>query len=252
MTEIMELKVSECVVDPRVQRVLDPRRVRAIAGDFDPDSVGVVTVSRRDNGTYVVVDGQHRLAAMRTLGFEDQEVQAQVYSGLTLAQEAQLFRKLNNTQSVPLMDKFRVSLTEGDPVSVAMMAILDRHDIVLGSAPEHFSAVAVGRRLYGLGSHVFETALVVVRAAWGAGRFAMDGRIIEGVGMVVHRYGEALAIGELVDRLKIFPGGPGALIGQARGLRDVLSVKLAEAMAETIVGVYNRKRSTSALPPWRQ
>jgi hypothetical protein len=80
--------------DPTYQRDLDTRRAVEMAGTFDRRLLGVLDVSRRDDGRYAILDGQHRHAtvvAVTPLA----HVVCNVYEGLTVEDEARLFHELN-------------------------------------------------------------------------------------------------------------------------------------------------------------
>ena len=50
------------------QRNTNPTQVANIVNQFDGAKLGVITVSLRD-GKYRAIDGQHRLAALRSLNY---------------------------------------------------------------------------------------------------------------------------------------------------------------------------------------
>ena len=77
------LKIAQYQI-PRLQMM----RAKAIAKDFKPERLGVITVSYRD-GQYWVVDGQHRLVAAKIAKYPD--LMCEVVSGLTYEEEAYLF-----------------------------------------------------------------------------------------------------------------------------------------------------------------
>ena len=58
-------------IDTRVQRVegCDERRVNKIASNFNPRALGSITLSRRDDNTYVCLDGRHRWTAAQQVGY---------------------------------------------------------------------------------------------------------------------------------------------------------------------------------------
>ncbi|MDY5220460.1 MAG: DUF6551 family protein, partial [Eubacteriales bacterium] len=58
-----------CIVTEEYQRVMNMRNVAGIVKHFDPAKLGVLVVSHRKDGTYAVLDGQHRLTALRKLGY---------------------------------------------------------------------------------------------------------------------------------------------------------------------------------------
>lgn len=258
--EVREVPLNQLSVDLRVQRPLDTRRANKIAAEMNLDAVGLVCVSHRDDGMYSVIDGQHRTEALRINGFTNELVQCEVYQGLTLADEAAMFRLRNNTTKPQYLDKFRVRIIEGDPEALAIMAILDQYDWALVNQPGsdaagRFAAVQALERAYAADRDSEPTAaervIATVTSAWGHDADGVDGRLIDGLGRVYVRYGSAVNGTEMISRLRKYPGGPGALIGRARGLRDLLGVTGPNAFAELFVELYNRQRKTRALPSWR-
>ena len=89
-------------VNPLAQRDLRPARVSRLAAVFDLEQMGAPTVSHRGDW-YYLIDGQHRIAALKQwLGtWQDQQVQCWTYEGLTEAQEAEVFLKLNDVLPSP-------------------------------------------------------------------------------------------------------------------------------------------------------
>jgi hypothetical protein len=119
-------------------------------------------VSHR-GGWYYLIDGQHRIAALKLwLGsWEGQQVQCWCYEGLTEAQEAEVFLTLNDTLAVHAFARFKVSVqvgrgTEGD-IDRIVRALGLR--ISQGRAGGGIAAVATLRRVYDRGG-----AAVLARA----------------------------------------------------------------------------------------
>lgn len=257
--EVRHIPLSHLVVDLQVQRPLDARRANKIAADLNRDAIGMICVSARDDGTYSIIDGQHRAEALRINGLTSEAVACEVFEGLSLADEAAMFRLRNNTIKPQQIDKFRVRLVEGDPDALAVMAILRTHGWALlgqaGPAGGRFFAVLSLERIYLADKLSKPTAaertIATVTAAWGHDADAADGRLVDGLGRVYLRYGAAMDSGELIDRLRKFPGGAGSLIGKARGLKDLMGGTTGTAFAEIFVELYNKNRRTKALPPWR-
>ena len=89
------------------QRPLNERTVAALVRNWNKMLMEPLVVSYRD-GRYYVIDGQHRVAALRMI-FKDQDtlVPCIVHTGLTYADEAELFysldqckKKLSSAQSI--------------------------------------------------------------------------------------------------------------------------------------------------------
>jgi hypothetical protein len=251
--EIRSIPLSKLYADPEVQRGMDPRKVAKIADNMSEAALGTVTVSRRDSGMYHIADGQHRCAAARQVFGDDYTMTCRVFNSLTVQEEAGLFRLLNNTTRPQAVDAFRIRVVEGDPVAVAVSRIVEDNGwkVVLGGRDNHFSAVAAAERVYRLDPDAFERTVSILTRAWGHQHDAVDNRIVEGLGLVLARYGAAVDLGSMTDRLARYNGGPGKLIGNARTLSDALGVTVTKGMAEAIVEIYNKSKTTRALPPWR-
>src|SRR3990167_4119708 len=91
------------------QRTLDEARVKKIVDNYDPHLIGTILVARRSDGSLWVIDGQHRVAALRLLGHS--VVLATVYADTTDAGEALLFVAANSNRGPPNQwEKFRARL----------------------------------------------------------------------------------------------------------------------------------------------
>lgn len=251
--DLRPLVVSALVVDSDVQRALDNRRVEKIATELNHDALGTITVSHRANGSYHIIDGQHRVSAVRLAEGDGVKIMCRVFDGLTIEEEAELFRLLNNTAKPGALDLFRVRVVEGEETATYIHDMLVRHGFRLGLASGGvvFAAVAAAERVYRLKPDALEWTLSTVVRAWGHEGASTDGRIVAGLGLVYARYGTAVAPDEMADRLARFPGGPGGVLGKARGLKEMIGGHIGSAVSEIIVETYNRKRKTRALPPWR-
>jgi hypothetical protein len=115
------LYVRELTVDHRYQRVLRANRVQRLVKRWDDDKVDALLVSRRENGKQLLLNGQHRHAAMMALGWEDRKVPCLVHTGLSLEQEAEIFGNgANDTLGMKAEDKFRARLRAKDPVALGV------------------------------------------------------------------------------------------------------------------------------------
>lgn len=251
--ERRQLHVSNLIVDPNVQRGLDRKRVTKIADDLDLNAVGVITVSHRGNGSYHVIDGQHRVEALRLAGGESEKVECRIFDGLSIEEEARLFRLLNNTAKLQALDKFKIRVVEGEPIAVAISHTLNKHGWRLagGAADGCFSAVAAIERIWQREQTAVERTIVTITRAWGHAPAAVNGLLVEGIGLVYARYGNAIDDKSMADRLARYPGGAGRLIGAARGIAETYRFTVSTGIADLVVELYNSQRKTKALPPWR-
>lgn len=252
-SQVEPVSVSTLIIDPRVQRPLDKRRVSKIAAELSMDALGIITVSRRANGDHAVIDGQHRVEALREAGHGGGKVDCRVFTGLALPDEADMFRLLNNTAKPGYLDLFRVRVIQGDEDAVMISLLLEQYGwrVLQGSSDGDLSAIQSFERIYKMDTAAAEKAIATITRAWGHDRNGVDGRLLDGIGLVYARYAVAVNVAELTDRLGKYPGGPGALLGKARGLSDLLNVTVGKAVAEVVVELYNRMRKTKGLPSWR-
>lgn len=252
--EIKTVPIGQMFVDSHYQRPLRVKRAQEIADNFSWDAFGVPVLSRRDDGGYAEVDCQHRVAAAIIVGHADAAPLCEVFEGLSLAEEAALFRDRNNMEKVPLIDKFRARLVAGEPKALDMMRILDKNGWRLStgaSSPSTFASIAKFEKVYSADPLAAERAIAVLTRAWGHDSAGIDGRFVDGMGRVFARYGDQVNIDDLVERLARYPGGPARFLGEARGLQPIIGGTVGRAVGEKIIDVYNVRRRTTALPSLR-
>jgi len=101
---------------PGYQRTVDMLRVKKIAKDFDSKKVGVLTVSCRDGENWII-DGQHRLVTLITLGYHAWN--CEVFRGLTYSEEAKMFdTQMDNVRNIDIVFKFKSWLERGEECAV--------------------------------------------------------------------------------------------------------------------------------------
>ncbi len=80
------------------QRIVDDREVDRLVREWDERLFEPLAVSYRED-RYNVIDGQHRISAMRKLhGGREVMIRCKVYSGMTYEQEAELCYKLDKAK----------------------------------------------------------------------------------------------------------------------------------------------------------
>ena len=252
-----KLKANELIVDPQVQREVDPKRVRNMAADLNLSAIGVLCVSERSNGDMVVLDGGHRRGALIEAGEGDTPITCEVYRNLTVADEAMIFRYRNNTQKVGYLDRFRVRLVEGEEIAVEVERLANKHGWAVVGSPESsgmpiLHSVQKLEELYRRNEHVANEVLKVATLSWGHDPNAVDYRILGGLGSFLTRYWDEVDSSDLENRLSTYKGGPNVLIQQSQGLREIRKVPAASAIAELITDIYNKnRRYATRLNAWR-
>lgn len=115
--ELAWVPVDACTVDARYQRSLESERSRAtiakIAAGFDWAMFGSITVVRDRKHRFVVIDGQHRLAAAAQRSIDS--VPAVIVKGDTVELQAKIFVAANRDRvSLTPLALHRAAVAAGD------------------------------------------------------------------------------------------------------------------------------------------
>ncbi|MDR6851063.1 hypothetical protein J2Y54_000556 [Sphingomonas sp. BE123] len=119
---------AELAVDPSYQRSIEASDsqalIRRIAQFWNWDLCQPLVVSRRDDGSLFVIDGQHRLEAAKLRG-DIPQLPCVIVAYANAADEAASFVHLNQ-QRRPLtkLDLFKAAIASEDPTAVAIMSAL--------------------------------------------------------------------------------------------------------------------------------
>jgi hypothetical protein len=244
--------LAQMRINPLAQRDLRPARVARVAAVFDLEQMGAPVVSHR-GGWYYLIDGQHRIEALKCwLGtWEGQQIQCWCYEGLSEQAEAELFPTLNDTLTVHAFAKFKVSVQAGR----AAEADVDRIVRALGLRISHaragggIAAVSTLRRVYARGgASVLSRALRIIRDAYGEA--GLDGPVIDGIGLVCQSYDGQLSEQRAIERLSTAHGGVSGLISKAGQLRQTTGNTTAQCVAAAAVELINRGSGGKKLPSW--
>lgn len=252
--------IASLNVDPEAQRPVSMSWVKARTHNFDPDQVGYILVNKRPNGKTYIVDGQHRVELMRAIGWSDQNIPAEVFDGLTQAQEAKLFNARNDRKSVTPYHKFRISVTAGDPEACDIDRIVRAHGLIVTDKSDdgNISAVASLQRVYrgaGLtsakeGPAALGKSLTTLVQSWGRQSSSVNGEVIQGLGMLFLRYNGSINEKDLVKKLAPFPGGAPGVLGKGRAIRELRGRPVAHCIASLVVDIYNKGRKNGKLDAW--
>lgn len=249
---IGKIKFSQTKIDPRVQREVNTIEANAIGAEFDKTVLGTITVSVRANGDNVLLDGLQRKSGAEIANFDD-PVDCIFHYNLTLEQEAEKFRRLNYRTSVNSVAAFKVAVTEGIPEALAVQDILSKFGITIGGKG-NFQAVKTALRIVTTpgGAEDLRWALNMVIDAWDLARSGrhIDGKMVEALALMHHRYKGQIDTASLRDRLAARRGGQPGLMGEARTRQPRRGGKLVIALIDALVDEYNFKRPKNKLPEW--
>lgn len=265
--EEIDVPVGQLTIDDRVQRAnFSNARVIKIVRDFNPDALGRATVSDRGHGELIVLDGQHRIEAIRRRTDGLGSMPCKVYSGLSLQEEAKLFLDLNDGKMPTLFDRYRVSVTGDDETTVAIDRIVHSHGLTVSQGHASYAkrgtinAILALRKVYSLqvfpeGEEdetvsVLDWTLRTITGAWGNEAAGLVTAVLEGTGRLIYRYWATIELDRLEKAMQTFPGGPVALLAQARQMSSLNRLKVWQNVGQLLVNSYNKglhEGSTRAL-----
>lgn len=242
--------INQMKVNPLAQRELNPARVDRLANEFDLEQMGFPTVSMRES-SYFIIDGQHRIEALRAIGFGDESIQCQTYEGLTEQDEAEMFLKLNDYLAIPVIPKFRAALTAGRQAESDIDRIVRSLGLIVSkdSLPGAIRAVGTLKRVYARsGPGVLSRTLRLVRDAYGDS--GMEASVIDGIGLLCQRYNGELDASVALDKLSRVHGGVNGLLGKAETLRRSTGNQKNHCVAAAAVEIINAGKGGKKLGSW--
>lgn len=250
------LPVSVLEVAPEAQRPFEAKAARAIAADFDPDRIGyplVVGITKHGKEHYYILDGQHRVAAVRLALGDDQLIQCEVKRGLTIQEAAKLFLGRNAARAPRATAKFLVAVTAGYKAETDVHQIIQEAGQTVTHGGSGITAVTSLMALYRIDQgQTLRRTLAVLTRAWGNKRpEVFNGDVMRGTGEFLRHFGEDVEDPYLVRRLAALPSGPDGLLGRGRGYKATLGGTTWRGIANSLVGIYNVHRKKK-LPPFGQ
>jgi hypothetical protein len=243
--------IADMKVSPRAQREFSQAQAERYAADFDLEALGYPVLNCRD-GVYYIVDGQHRIAALKLIGWGDQQVQCETYFDLTEAQEADLFLRRDERRAINAFDKFRIALVAGrEPeVDIERTVLINGLTISNNRDDGCISAVTSLRKVYTAhGPVLLGRVLRIIRDAYDANRRAFDAPTLSGVALFCARYDGAIDEARVVDRLAKLPRGALGLSQKADVIRRQTGANKANAIAAAITETVNAGRGPK-IPSW--
>ena len=181
------------------QRITSPTQVSKIVRNFDEAKLGVLTVSLRD-GSYYIIDGLHRSAALKNLGYS--HTPCVVVTGMTYEQEADFYRRQNeNKRILATLDDFKSGLEAKDEMCLKINDIVKANNFSIGKG-NSFYKIATVQGLYTIvkdyGYQVLDDTLCLLANTWSDFPKASQYECLLGVAEFVSRYGLA----EFSERLR--------------------------------------------------
>ncbi|MEV7913948.1 DUF6551 family protein [Streptomyces griseus] len=246
---------SSVTVDRKVNtRPVDAAWVaRKRRAGYDMKRVGVPTISARENGELIWLDGQNRGALIAAVGKSDEKIYMRVFHGLTVADEAELFLGLNDNRRVTPIYKFLAEVTAGRAEALEISKIANAHKWTISdSGSTSIHAVSALRTIYRSSTpngSTLRQALYIVTQAWGRMPEAVHAHVLMGLASVINAAPE-MNPDYLAKKLAAHDGGPLGVLNKGRGYRTVVGCTVAQGVDQVIRSIYNTGRRSGRLSTW--
>lgn len=246
-----QMRVPQALV---VQREFRRAHGDKLAAELDLDKLGFLILNHRD-GNYWVLDGQHRLYALKKWFDETDKIDCEVYEGLSDAEMAEMFLGRDNRRRIGSFDKFHVACTAGRKRENDIRRMVEANGLRVGRTKEDktIGAVSALGTVYDRsGEIVLGQTLRTLRDGFAGDSAAFSPELIQGLGLVFNRYNGRTNEKALVARLTTTPHGVRGIVQRAQALRQRTGTQLVQCVAAAIVELYNRGagRTKDHLTDW--
>ncbi len=257
--KIRPVRIAEMRVPPVgiAQRRFSRGQAEEYAANFDENKVGVPAVNHR-NGIYWIVDGQHRIEALK-LFFAPKDpgaIECSVYVDLEDSEMAELFIGLNTRRTVNRFDAFRIACSAERTRESDILRIVEANGLKVKQAkePKCVSAVSALCQIADRsGTTVLGQTLRALRDGLSGDTLAFDAYMMLGVANVFNRYNGRTNEHYLATALESVQKGSTTILRRAEAAREKTGNSKAQCVAAAIVDIYNKglgPRDAKRLPSW--
>lgn len=246
--------ISQMRVPPVGQRSFKQAWGDNLATNLDLNQLGFPVINHRD-GVYWIIDGQHRVYALKQNDFANDSLECVVYEDLTDAEAAHIFLGLDDRRAISPFDKFGIACVAGAPRECEIRRIVEINNLKISKRSEEGCIGAVGsltKAFDRFGGVVLGKTLRTIKNAYAGDSSSFDASAIEGLALVFNRYDE-INEKELAARLNDAPHGMRGLLRRAESQRERTGNQKAQCVAAVVVEIYNKgtgPRSAKRLPSW--
>lgn len=248
------VKVSDLYLDTTYQRLPNEVKVSNIARNFDPDAFGIIICSAREDNVIAIIDGGHRIAALRLLGLENKTVNALVYFNLSIEDEARIFTLINQDRTKPkTVDIFKAQVAANDQQAIGLNSILSTLGLRAVNAPGNGIVRGIGtlKEIYKNAGHLnTQYSLTTLKNAFGDHSSTFNVDAVTALAIIFKKYGALIDSERIVNALKKF-GSIDGMINQAKmmNVRNTNPIKYT-TLPFIIIENYNSKLRTNRIPPF--
>lgn len=243
--EISTINTSALISGLPYQRPIRERKLKKLMENWDPRLMDPPVVSYRD-GQFYLVDGQHRIIALRRMHNGDITVPCKLYYGLTYQQEAELCYKLDQSREHLSAAQSTNALVESgtDPEVMEIYGLLASNGFTWAldkTTPGNYEVIAVRAVISAyhlLGSAAFDRMLYMMAMAWKGAPCSLKANFISGMALFVKTYETELENQAAITRLSAID--PEEVL--RRGKTDFSTNRSALRYGRVLLKLYNRQR----------
>lgn len=254
-SKIYMVPIAKMRVPPELvtQRPFIPAHGDKLAADLDLDKLGLPVINHRD-GNFWILDGQHRVYALKQNGFESDSLQCEVYENLTDAEMAAIFLGRDARRAINPLAKFHVACTAELPREMAIRRAVETQGLKVSRHEDEGCVGCVGAlgKVYDRsGEVVLGQTLRTIKNAYGNDSGAFQQSVVVGIGLVFNRYNGKTNERNLAEALSTDTHGVRGLLRRAEAQRERTGNDKAQCVAASVVDIYNKRANKShKLPSW--
>lgn len=240
------------IVWAKSQRDLSEAHVKRIQDNLDPDALGTIVVTLPNGeGIHHIIDGQHRVEAVRRLWGGEQRVPCRVLEAKDPREAAAIWLLINLARTSPSqIARFLIAVQAKQEPQLEVYGLIRGHGYTVEKKTGEAVMRAVhacvkARVLYGIVAlkRTFED----IQACWGMDRNSTHQAIIMGFAEIHGVHKLELDRARLVTQVKKAHADPLMTVAQARSLRDFRGGTVGANMAEYLRILYNTGKRTGKL-----
>ena len=241
---------SMCNTDMFYQRNINKTHLKRLVRDFDINLFNPPVLSKRADGKYYVLDGDHRIAAWK-VKCNDKAMLCKVYHGLTQDQEAKLFLAINAPRTViftTAAERLNTEYNIKNPEVVDMVTTAKICGVKVdfqkkGATNGRCVAPEALFKVYtDYGREIMIATLKTIMNAWQGDKVSLQSGFIQGIAMFYKLYTGQFESRALVKSLQ--KNQPIYYLQQAR----VVSLNgIGKRYCRVFLNEYNKNRTTNRI-----
>lgn len=237
------LYIADLKTDMSYQSPVKDSQVKKIIKNFDPQKLHTIVVNKRKDGKIYIIDGQHRVEALRELGIP--VIEATIHEGLTVEKEAEMYYGINDRPAKSPNSKGKSSLKFGDQSAVEIEEAVQSVGLQIdydkkGNKDGYITAYAALQNIHKkYGKEFLKVVLETIKQSFGLERRFYQAFIIKGFAGFISTYGNKIDVTHLINRLQEI--GYEGFIQEANKKQVGFKTK-KESLPLALAEIYNKRK----------